>query len=302
MFASPAPATLGLWARGNVSLYDQDGNVSTGPDWVGEGAYNELGVSWTGTKAGWSALAMYGADGGTHAYLDSYRFYYRFLDNAVKLSFGKLRIADYRISSYIDDVGYGSRLFTAEHGLLAQVYPLPGLSVAGGFQVPLETTKAEEVYDNFRVAVSYSVDKVGAFNLGYLNDVDRQLFASASLSFLAPVGLLLGYKGYFDGSGVHYAYASAKASAESVNFYVDLLGRFSSDFHYEATTLVSFSRPEFSVGSSLWWVSETRKIGATPYVSAKVPGGFVRIGYRWAYAFAGDVLTWSVPLTYELSF
>ncbi|MFA6506274.1 MAG: hypothetical protein WCT14_09260 [Treponemataceae bacterium] len=299
---SAAPATLGLWARGNISLYDQEGKVSTGPSWVGQGAYNELGLSWAGTSSGWSALAMYGADGGPSAFLDSFRYYFRFLDKKLKLSFGKPRIDDYRISSYIDDIGYGSRIFTGEHGFLLQAYPAPGLSLAGGFQVPLETMNAADVYDNFRLAASYSIDKVGVFNAGYLNDIDRQAFFSTALHFLDPVRLLLGYKGYFDGSGVQYAYGSAKASAGSLNFYLDLLGRFSSDFRYEVTTLVSYSRPAFTVGSSLWWVSQTLKIGCTPYVSAKVPNGFVRLGYRWAYAFDGDLPTWSVPLTYELSF
>jgi hypothetical protein len=179
---------------------------------------------------------------------------------------------------------------------------MPGLSLAGGFQVPLETTKAGDVYDNFRVAGSFSIKNIGEFNAGYLNDIDRQLFVSTSLNVFNPVGLLLGYKGYFDGSGVQYGYGSAKVSVGSLNFYLDLWGRFASDFRYEVTTLVSYSRPVFSVGSSLWWASQTKKVGCTPYISEKVPNGFVRSGYRWAYAFDGDLLTWSVPLTDELSF
>ena len=320
--AAAAPVNLELWARGTLTLYDQKGDVTTGPDdWGVDPPYNWLTASWNGKEAGWSATAEVGSDGWNESSLRNLGFYYRFLENKLRVTLGQPLVDYYRVNSYIEWIGYGSRLFNRDYGFLLEAYPAPGLVLAGGLAVPPQNAPADGVYDNVRLGASYSSERFGKFNAGYIHDsidtdnadnpedLERELMFSADLKYFKPVGLLLGYQGFLDGSGKTSLFAACSVPIRNFTFANDAVGVFHSDFSYEWRTQVSYALPFGNVGTTGWILDNDsdpedvlQKVGGMAFVTFTVENGFIRFAYTYDYLYEAEKTEWSIPVTYDMWF
>jgi hypothetical protein len=320
--ATAAPVNLELWARGTLTLYDQAGNVTNGPeDWGVDPPYNWLTASWNGKEAGWSATAEIGSDGWNDSSLRNIGFYYRFLNNKLRVTLGQPLVDYYRVNSYIEWIGYGSRLFNRDYGFLVETYPVAGLVLAGGLAVPPESAPAENVYENVRFGASYSSERFGKFNAGYIHDsidtdnsdnpddLKRELMFSADLKYFKPIGLLLGYQGFLDGSGKTSLFGACAVPIRKFTFTNDAVAVFRSGFSYEWRTQLSYLLPFGNVGATGWILDNDsdpedvqREVGAMAFVTFNVENGFIRFAYTYDYLYKDEKTEWSIPVTYDMWF
>lgn len=320
--AASAPVNIELWARGTINLYDQKGDVSSGPDdWGVDPPYNWLTASWNGKEAGWSATAEVGSDGWNDSSLRNMGFYYKFLDNRLRVTLGQPLVDYYRVNSYIEWIGYGSRLFNRDYGFLVEAYPAKGLVLAGGLAVPPQNAPADGVYDNVRFAASYSSEKYGKFNAGYINDsidvdnadnpgnLEHELMFSADLKYFKPIGLLFGYQGFLDGSGKNSLFAACSVPIRSFTFAQDAVGVFYSGFSYEWRTQVSYAVPFGNLGTTAWVLDNDsdaddvqKKVGAMAFITFAVENGYIKFAYTYDYLYEDERTEWSIPVTYDMWF
>jgi hypothetical protein len=160
-----------FYGAANVLAINTDETVSPakttyeqglGPGWVSSGQYATVGLSFTEKLWGFSGTIEYENNAINSPFRD-YTLWVKPFGDVLKLSTGKLRNGDYRLTSYIDGSGFNTRIANAEYGIMAQFYPVKGLSI-GVFnwidptgKVPLAT------FNNLNAGISYSVDGLGKF-------------------------------------------------------------------------------------------------------------------------------------------
>lgn len=188
--AEDAPkAALTGYTYFTTNLYDQDGQVSSGPDWVSNGHYSTLGLAYSGGMAGFSATIEFENNAVNSAFRD-YTAWVKPFGDILKVSAGRLRNGDYRLTSYIDGSGFNTRLANAESGLLVQVYPVAGLSI-GAF-VPAGDTAVDFADVDFGFGAAYTIDKVAKIVAAYKMSVD-ELFIGADVKAVDGLTLKIGF-------------------------------------------------------------------------------------------------------------
>jgi hypothetical protein len=137
-------------------------NQSLAPSWVSSGNYATVGLSYSVKEFGFSGTVEYENNAINTAFRD-YTAWVKPFGDVLKLSAGKVRNGDYRLTSYIDGSGFNTRIANAEYGLLAQVYPVKGLSL-GVFNW-IDSTGAVPLasWQNLNFGASYTVAGIGKF-------------------------------------------------------------------------------------------------------------------------------------------
>lgn len=168
--AAPAPVSkVGAYLYASTNLYDQDGAQSLGPSWLSSGNFADLTLSYSDTAFGFSGTVEYENDAVNTAFRD-YTLWAKPID-MLKVSVGKLRNGDYRLTSYIDGSGFNTRIANAEYGLMLQATPIAGLSVGVFNYIPASFTyykdgKAQAYefdVNNLNFGASYTVEGIAKF-------------------------------------------------------------------------------------------------------------------------------------------
>lgn len=310
--APVVPALTGYFFAG-TQLYNQDGYLSLGPDWLSSGHYANLGVTYQAPVYGFSATIEYENAAVNTAFRD-YTLWVKLFD-MVKLSAGKLRNGDYRLTSYIDGNGFSTRTANVEQGLLAQLTPIAGLSV-GAF-VPLSSaadTLATFLYPSY--GASYLLEGIAKFFVAYKTN-NTEFFVGADIKAIEGLTLKVGLQnnttnnadynkinvtaGYalMDGAldlGLDASYKLAEAIANGPAATNTLAAKVKAAYTMDIFTpsaYVSFTNVSTATEST---------IGLGLELMVAAGDAAVYLGFDYEKAANVTDATWSIPLSLEIGF
>jgi hypothetical protein len=155
-----AQAQLQVSLSGGIKIVDQDGQSAFYQDGAG---YDVLTIKAANEKGTYGFSVTDGNILSNSFDIRDWNVWYRILDGKVKVTAGVLRNSDYRITlPNWYTTTYGGTDMVSAQGLLAQVYPVKGLSI--GLFLPVSTSDQDFLADTLGCAdagASYSIPNVG---------------------------------------------------------------------------------------------------------------------------------------------
>lgn len=299
--AKPVAAVTGYFNAGTV-LYDQDGKQSLGPSWVSSGHYANLGVSYKAAKYGFSATIEYENAAVNTAFRD-YTLWVKPYD-FMKVSAGKLRNGDYRLTSYVDASGFNTRLANAEYGLMMQFYPIKDLSIGAFLPVAAAGQNAADAKPGFGVA--YTLPKIAKFIVAYKTDID-ELFIGADIKAIEGLTAKLGFT-MDTTAGSEFQRIWATAGYGLMDGALDL----GLDAYYKMATAANTLWVKGKAGYTVDIFTPSAYVSfknvSSPAANTIGFGAELKVAAGDGALYLGvDVesassVTWSIPLTVEVSF
>lgn len=309
VFAQDAPAAIGkvgMWNEGDVTLVNNDGDTAWGPSWAGSGWYNSLTTSYAGKDVSFSMTAEFGNDA-LPTTLRNYGATYTAFGGIAKISGGKLRTGfDYRMTNYSDASGMSTRLANAETGIALQLYPITGLSLGAFVPVPTAVQAATDTYANTAYGVAYTLDKVAKVMASYRAE-NKEIFVGADVLAVEKLSLQLGYKNVLDTSNTIYLNASYPVLDKlTVAAYADVNIDSASTVTYGAKGFADYTIADpYAVGIAVAydngdaWI-KNNGFEVTPYAQYNFGDSSVKLSFDMIAT--ATATTWSIPLTYVISF
>ena len=298
-----ADAKWGAWIEGDVVLYNDAGQAGITPSWAGAGPYNTLSLSYSEDNFGFAMTDEFAANNWGVALRDI-KGWYKLFDGMLKVSAGRLRIGDYRPTSFVEGSSVVTRILNAEWGALLQLTPVEGLSVGVGAEFPVPIAAAD--YANKMVfGVSYDIKDIAKVYLNYrmLND---QLGASVEVKAIKGLPILLGFA-YDTTSSQINALLSASYTMDKLSFAVDAVMQYTTALAFAVEANVGYALSDmYKVGMNLayddgygWTTDFTSGFGVYPWVNVTVGSGSLNLGFALS---TGAPLTWKIPLKYVIAF
>jgi len=315
-----ADAKWGAWIEGDIVLYDDAGQAYIGPNWVGDGPYNTLTLSYAEDNYGFSATSEFGADvinaltidfgASTFELAPAFRdisAWYKLFGGMVKLTAGKIRTRAYEPTSNVEGTAVVSRLFNANWGALVQIEPVKGLSVGVGAQYPIGATAQD--YANLIVfGASYDIENIAKVSATYSLVKDE---LSASVEVKAIKGLpVLAQFGYNVTSSDIKVLLSTSYSMDKLSVALDAQMISAAAFDFGAEANVGYALSDvYKVGANISYATSGggfftdlgTGFGVYPWLNVTVGGGSLNLGFALS---TGDpaAMTWKIPLKYVIAF
>lgn len=308
VFAQDAPAAIGkvgMWNEGDVTLINNDYNTAWGPSWAGSGWYNSLTTSYDGNNVSFSMTAEFGDDV-LPLKLRNYGATYTAFGGIAKISGGKLRTGfDYRMTNYSDASGFSTRLANAETGIALQLYPITGLSLGAFVPVQTAAQAAETTYAKTAFGAAYTVDKVAKVMASYMAET-KEIFVGADVKAVEKLTLQVGYKNVLDASNNFYVNAGYPIMDKlALNGYADLNLASAGTLTYGAKGFLEYTVDPYMLGVAVAydngdaWI-KNNGIEVKPYAVYNFGDSSVQLAFDLVSS--SGTTTWSVPLSYVISF
>lgn len=188
--AAPAPvSSVAGYVFYSSVLYDQDGGQAIGPSWLDAGHYQNITLKYDAGVFGFSANWEFENNAIDTPWRD-YTAWVKPFGDMVKVSAGKLRNGDYRLTSYIDGNGFNSRLASAEYGALVQVYPMAGLSA--GVSLPIAAAGQKAADMKFGFGAAYTLTDIAKVVVMY-RGMNDEIFVGADVKAVPGLTAKLGF-------------------------------------------------------------------------------------------------------------
>ena len=314
-----ADAKWGAWIEGDIVLYDDAGNAYIGPNWVGDGPYNTISLSYSEDNFGFAMTNEFRADQWADDTIDftlqeftsvglrDITGWYKLFNGMVKLTAGKIRTRAYEPTSNVEGTAVVTRLFNAQWGALVQIEPVKGLSVGVGAQYPVGAAAAD--YANKIVfGASYDIENMAKISATYSLVTDQM---SASVEVKAIKGLpILAQFMYNTTTSDIKGLLSTSYGMDKLSFALDaeIISAAAFDFGVEANVGYALSdmykvgvTASYATSGGAFFTDLGTGVGVYPWVNVTVGGGSLNLGFALS---TGDpaALTWKIPLKYVIAF
>lgn len=163
--AAPVTPKVSGYFYASVNAVDVETPKGGSASWdqnLGDGQYATVGLSYTEKAYGFSGTVEFYNDAINSKFRD-YTVWAKPFGDIAKLSAGKLRNGDYRLTSVVDGAGFNTRIANAEYGIMAQVYPIKGLSIGVFDWIDSTGVATTATFDNLNFGASYSLEGIGKF-------------------------------------------------------------------------------------------------------------------------------------------
>jgi hypothetical protein len=309
-----ADAKWGAWIEGDVVLYDSDGNAYVGPGWfgapAGAGAYNTLSLSYSEDNFGFAMTSEFEADAFNSALRDI-KGWYKLFDGMLKVSAGKLRIGDYRPTTYVEGTAAYGRILSAQWGLLLQVMPVEGLSIGVAAEYPNGrpgVANAADYANNLAFAASYDIAELAKLFVQYSLMTDT-LGVAAEVKAVKGLPILVSFA-YNTASSAITTFLSASYGMDKLSFALDAKIAYATAFDYGVEANVGYALSDmYKVGATVSYANAGGAFftdlgagfGVYPWFNVAVGGGSLNLGFA---LWTGDpaALGWKIPLKYVIAF
>jgi hypothetical protein len=314
--ADQAPAKWTAYVEGWLNFWDQDGNTSLGPSWAGDtatGQFTDLTLTYAEANVGFSFVDEFDSNVWS-ANLRNMSGWFSLFNGMVKLTAGLDRVADYRPGTYIEGATAYSRIANAEWGLLTQVYPMKPLSLGVFVKFPQVAT-VQDYEHNLGFGASYALDGIGTFYWQY-RSINNQMGVAAKISAIKVLPLFFAYGiGFAYPDSTHTILFSTQYVMDALTVCLDakvvLLG---TAFDYNAVVKATYKLNDtWSVGANIGYGDIAYSTGGSlgglflyPWANIAVgSGSSLKLGFILdtdGDDTGADVLKWSIPLRYVISF
>lgn len=315
-----ADAKWGAWIEGDVVLYDNAGNAYIGPNWVGDGEYNTLSLSYAEDNFGFAMTSEFPANEWGNDLRDI-KGWYKLFDGMLKVSAGKLRIGDYRPTSFVEGTSVVTRIANAEWGLLVQLMPIEGLSVGAFVRYPVGKT-AQDYANNLAFAASYDLKDLAKVYVQYrqmwtvptlpaLPYSQKDLGVAVEVKAIKGLPLLLAYNiDISTATAAHNVMFSTSYGMDKLSLALDAQVMYSTAFDFGVEANVGYALSDmYKVGATIGYATSGGAFftdlgtgfGVYPWFNVAVGGGSLNLGFA---LWTGDpaALEWKIPLKYVIAF
>lgn len=295
----PPQPKFSMWNRGNFYFNFHDMTTGVGPDWMGgdQGVYNYLNFSWNWKDVGWTMTMQWDGDDWLKApNLRDYSAAFALFKGKLRLDMGKVWHDGYRFANF-DATGFSTRVANGTTGILARIYPLPGLSIGAFLPVDVASTAFSATFadlnlgaelmlgDRTVIRASYRMEEIAdakdatlknkelAVGVGLINRLDYQLFVGYRYADAANEHDLL-LDGYYKFPAfILRAFGDVNYRNGTILFGVKLNG----EYEFLGIPLFAGATAAYHLGDYFnWYVNE---LSTTAYLRYDFGGGSsVQIG------------------------
>ncbi|MBL8965552.1 MAG: hypothetical protein JNG85_01015 [Spirochaetaceae bacterium] len=304
--AAPVSKVTGYFYNTSV-LFNQDSKQVAGPDWLSAGHYGNIGFSYAAKEFGFSGTIEFENAAVNSAFRD-YTAWVKPFGDILKVSAGKLRNGDYRLTSYVDGSGFNTRLANAEYGYMIQAYPVAGLSL--GFFNNVTTTATAPDMKVLGFGASYTITDIAKLVVAYKGSLD-ELFIGADIKAVKGLTAKLGFvNDSTTGADFNRIWATAGYALMDGALDLGLDAYYKMETTTTVNTLWAKVQAAYTIGNITPSVYFDIKNVSSPAATTEDVGAQLKFaaGDNGALYLGVDVglggatTTWSVPLTVEVSF
>ncbi len=294
VFAQTPALTFGLYGDITATLAAKDSY----------GIYTETYLTYAAKDMGLNATVVSGAD--IFNTPRNYKFWYQ-VCSAAKVSVGVLREAgSARLTSYIDGLGFSTRMASVESGVLNEMKILPGVLTAAVF-VPVVTDATPAVdFGNSAFGVSFTLPNVANVVAAYrLNGKEASI--GVDLKAVKDLVIRVGLRNVGAFGAKTVLYYTAGRSANGLKLGVDGYFYLKPTASFGAKALVEYTMGSYVLGGKLWadnnlaadngWYNKNATF-VKAYLKRNFAAGDAILGVQYNISAA----TFSLPVDFEISF
>lgn len=301
--AAFAQSKVSVSLDGSVTIFDQDFNSVLKPSGNGYDTVTIKGASEDGTY-GFSITDQNILDGAfpDAASIRDWNVYYKLFDGLARVTFGKLRNGDVRLTLpnwEVDGLGGTDRI--SGEGVLFNVYPMDGLTVA--YNLPVATTAATigNVFQASDIGVKYDITDLGtAILLVNLNIPASSNVINAGFKFTAVENLTATvlYKGTLATASTHAFAVGGSYKLDALSAGLEFAGAYGTAFTWDLAALGKYQITDEIYAGALFKFNSASAYDGSAYAAYDFGNGLqtkLSAGYNGA-------LYYNMKLLYSVSF